>query len=213
MVNFLDSENIYKIFDYARYPQAIREYQDAENEFLITHTKADSEILDVGCGIGRHIKLLANHSKRVVGIERHPLIYKRAITELSEIQNIAVHLQEAEDMKYNAEFDYVICMFNTFGNIKSNTQKMIITKMKNSLRKGGEIFISVYAEHATPYMKTLYNNYNLQTIGEDADYIYTSDGFASEKFTQEKLRRIFQQDDLEIITLTPISYMCRIPIK
>jgi len=50
-------------------PLEIKDWFQKEIEYLQNNIRPNSKILDVGCGFGRHIKILAPFSKEVIGID------------------------------------------------------------------------------------------------------------------------------------------------
>src|SRR4051812_13074748 len=77
---------------------------------------ADSSILDIPCGIGRHSIELARRGYRVTGIDRTQAFLEEAIASARQ-QSLAVDLRYG-DMRHfacNREYDTVICLWNSFG--------------------------------------------------------------------------------------------------
>ena len=51
-------------------PPELKQWFKEEIEWLKESIPSNSRILDVGCGFGRHLKILANSSRKLFGIIR-----------------------------------------------------------------------------------------------------------------------------------------------
>ncbi|MCX8189832.1 MAG: class I SAM-dependent methyltransferase [Candidatus Diapherotrites archaeon] len=56
----------------------IKDWFQKEICYLEENIKPKAKILDVGCGFGRHIEILANSSKEVIGVDINPAMIQRA---------------------------------------------------------------------------------------------------------------------------------------
>ena len=87
-----------QIFDKRRWPAALKEYLNAEDEFLLRKVKPNNELLDIGCGRGRHIRLLAKRCKNLAGIDFSSIILKSAGKNVSSIRNVKLILANAKKL-------------------------------------------------------------------------------------------------------------------
>ena len=213
MTKFYETEIGHRTLREEFWPQELKQYRKAEDNYLLKVVKPNSIILDVGCGEGMHLKLLAKISKKLFGIDYSKSMLEIARRELSNFNNVELFLEEANKTHFqNNYFDYSICMFNTFGNIPPPEQKSVLDELKRITKKDGKIIISVYSENALEVQKEFYRNIGLEIIKIDDNFVYTNQDFISERFTKEKLERLFAFVNLKakIIQLTPISYVCEI---
>jgi SAM-dependent methyltransferase len=74
----------------------IENWHKAENQFIKRNIKKNSIVLDIGCGFGRHLKLLADLSKNAYGIDNNKFMIEKAKGNLSDIKNVKVYLKDAE---------------------------------------------------------------------------------------------------------------------
>ena len=122
----------------------IKEWFQKEIAYLKKNIRPNSKILDVGCGFGRHIEIIADFSKEVVGIDNNSDMIEKAKDRLSNFKNVKLFEQDAQKLDFEDDyFDYVICMTNTFGDfpkIKEN----VLKEIKRVCKKDGKIIISVY---------------------------------------------------------------------
>jgi len=188
----------------------IKDWFQKEIEYLQNNIKPNSKILDVGCGFGRHIQILASFSKKIIGIDNDEIMIRKAEQNLSNFDNVKLLLQEAGKLSFtDNSFDYVICMTNTFGNFP-NIRLDVLREMKRVCKKGGKIIISVYSERALEIRKKDYEKVGLHITKFENGIIYTEEGLISEQFTKPQLEELFNSFGLEtkIIALNPISYVC-----
>ncbi len=188
----------------------IKKWFQEEIDYLKRDIKPDSKILDVGCGFGRHIKVLAPFSEEVVGVDNNGDMLNKAKQNLSNFKNIKLFIQDAQKLEFDdASFDYIICMTNTFGTFLNKKQK-ILREMKKVLKQNGKIIISVYSEKATNVRIKNYEKVGLHIEKMKDGKIYLKEGHITEQFSNRQLVRLFESVGLKvnIIELTPISYLC-----
>jgi len=187
----------------------IKDWFQREIVYLKKNIKPNSKILDVGCGFGRHIKILAEFSKEVVGIDNNKDMIQKAKQNLSGLNNVRLLLRDAQKLEFEDNyFDYVICMDNTFGQISDKLKTL--KEMKRVTKEEGEVMISVCSEKALQYRIEDCKKLGLTITKIEAGKIYTKEGLISEQFTKQQLKNLFDYVGLKvkIIELNPISYLC-----
>lgn len=188
----------------------ILNWHKKENEFLKKIIKKNSAVLDIGCGFGRHIKILAEFCRKVFGVDNNKTMLEKAKENLAGINNTEVYLENAQKLHFdNNFFDYIVCMTNTFGTFLENKTR-ILKEIKRVLKKNGKIIISVYSEKATDIRIESYKRVGIHIEKVKNGKVYFKDGHITEEFSKEQLKEIFNSVGLKskIIELTPISYMC-----
>jgi len=199
-------ENLLKISS----PQ-LRDWYKKEVEYLKKLNK-NSKILDVGCGFGRHMEILAPFSNEVVGVDNNKDMIAKAKIDLKGVKNIKLLLQDATKLDLeNNSFDYVICMSNTFGNFPELKLK-VLSEMKRVCKKEGKIIISVYSDNAEKIRKKDYEKLGLTITKIEDGVIYIKEGIITEEFSKKKLKDLFDEVGLKskIIALNDISYLCEL---
>lgn len=188
----------------------IKEYFQKEINYLKANIKPHSRILDVGCGFGRHMKLLAPSAKEVIGIDNNEDMIKRAEQYLAGVNNTRLFVQDAEKLEFaDGSFDYVICMSNTFGNFCGG-KLSALGEMKRVCKKEGKVVVSVYSEDAFEFRKRDYVRIGMPITKAIDGRFYVKEKLISEQFTKLQLERLFSSAGLKsrITKLTPISYLC-----
>ncbi|MFA5877769.1 MAG: class I SAM-dependent methyltransferase [Candidatus Staskawiczbacteria bacterium] len=217
----MDKESVkkfYETFDFEKMidnkaPELIQEFLDGEIDFISAHIKPNSLILEIGCGYGRLLKIMAEKSKRVIGIDFSNRMVELSKENLGAKNNVNIQLMEADKLTFSDDsFDYVVCLDNSFGNMPE-IELDVLKEMKRVCKKDGEIVISVFSENAESIQRENYKRIGLTTIQDDGTAIYTAEGFYSRRFTKEAIKSLFNNVGLEpeIMKVCPINYIAYAP--
>jgi len=191
-------------------PPALKDFLEKENEYLKNNIKPNSNILDVGCGFGRNIKVLVGNAKEIIGIDYDKEVLEVAKKELKEYKNVKLFLEDAKNMHFKDNiFDCVICMGNTFGDMPT-IKLQVLNEIKRVTKKGGKIIISVFSKDALDAQTEGLKAAGFKIINIKNGVIYAKQGLATEQFTKSQLKNLFDSIHLrvDVIKLTPISYLC-----
>lgn len=121
-------------------------------QFLIEHVGIDNchRILDLGCGTGRHSRLLAALKKQVVGIDTSSHLIEEAKTyaKNNPLLDLQFHKQDMRDIQNIGTFDFVISMFTSFGYFENDEDNWhVLKKIHRSLVSGGKFFLDFLNPH------------------------------------------------------------------
>jgi len=99
-------------------------------------------ILDVCCGMGRHARALSNRGYSVTGIDRDA----DAITRARELRGGPKYVvAEIRDYQPAPEkFDAVIVMGQSFGHFDAETNRDILRRLANGVRKRGRVVLDLW---------------------------------------------------------------------
>src|SRR3989344_3037005 len=212
-MKFYESIEGHKILNEKYWPEKLKEYLEKEDNFLDDNIKIDSVVLDVGSGGGRHIKLLSKKCKKLFGIDYSRTMVDYSKRVLGGYSNVVILNEDIKDSEFpKKSFDFIICMFNTFGNMDTETQKLFLKKIGYFIKSDGTIILSVYSDKAKETQIEFYDKIGLIFKGSDEDYVYT-DGFTSERFSKDKIKRIVESAKLKIkkiVELNEISLLLEI---
>ncbi|MBU1121025.1 class I SAM-dependent methyltransferase [Candidatus Micrarchaeota archaeon] len=186
----------------------LKEFYNKELEYI---GKISGDALEIGCGTGRVLKVLAKNCKKVVGVDESQFMGDKAKRITKHFKNVEIYKQNAKKMKFkDCTFDAILCLANTFGNQGKDKEKAL-REMKRVSKKGGKIIISVFNEKALGPRLESYKNAKLKSIKiTRTGTVYSGSKFFSEQFTKNKLEKLFQKNKLKckIVDFTPISYLC-----
>jgi len=183
-----------------------------ENEYL-EKIEPNKKVLDVGCGFGRHIKILAPFSIEVVGIDKNDDMIKRAENNLHEFSSVKLFCTDAKNLENLKEdyFDYVICMENTFG-VLGGIKEDVLKEMKRVVSPKGKIILSMYNDKALETRIESYKRLGLHIEKINNGIIYCLEGIVTEQFSKKQLEEIFTKFSLKskIISNSPVSFLCEL---
>jgi len=123
-------------------PQATQ----AEAEFVIDAMglSPGAQLLDVGCGYGRHAMELAARGFHVVGLDLStPLLVRGG--EEAHRRGLTINFIRGDmrELDFEAQFDGAYCLFSTFGYFDEETNKKTVANIARALRPGGRLLIEI----------------------------------------------------------------------
>ena len=124
------------MFDEAKFAQAIEEVDGLTS---LLDIQPEEEILDLGCGIGRHSLEFARRGYKVVGVDRTKSFLKRAKASAAD-ENLEIEfvLEDMRSFRRESAFDVTLSMFTSFGYFEDPEDQMrVLRNIHFSLRPGG----------------------------------------------------------------------------
>jgi SAM-dependent methyltransferase len=123
-------------------PQATQ----AEAQFVVDvlAVQPGAQLLDLGCGYGRHAMELAARGFHMVGLDLSlPLLLRGA--DEAQRRGLSINFVHADmrELDFDAQFDGVYCLFSTFGFFDDETNKKTATAVARALKPGGRFVIEV----------------------------------------------------------------------
>ena len=123
-------------------------HAEQEVEFIEKHLKASCDILDLGCGYGRHACLLAEKGHNVIGVD-FSCVTPTAPERLKESNPVFIKA-DARSFKSDKKFDAILCMYDVIGSFPSNEDNLrILNNAYEHLKPNGKIFLSVMSLELT----------------------------------------------------------------
>jgi SAM-dependent methyltransferase len=123
-------------------PQATQ----AEAEFVINamNLAPGAQVLDLGCGYGRHAMELAARGFHVVGLDLStPLLVRGG--EEAHRRGLTINFVRGDmrELDFENQFDGVYCLFSTFGYFDDETNKKTLQNVARALKPGGKMLIEI----------------------------------------------------------------------
>jgi SAM-dependent methyltransferase len=123
-------------------PQATQ----AEAEFVIDAMglTPGAQVLDVGCGYGRHAMELAARGFHVVGLDMStPLLVRGG--EEAHRRGLTINFVRGDmrELDFEAQFNGAYCLFSTFGYFDDETNKKTVSNIARALKPGGRVLIEI----------------------------------------------------------------------
>lgn len=114
-------------------------------EFIIKELslKKDFKVLDLGCGIGRHIIELGKRGIIGVGIDFNENFIEIANRLKGDLSNVEFIKMDMRKIEYNEEFDGVISMWTSFGYFSDEENLDLLKRVNKALKKGKRFLLDI----------------------------------------------------------------------
>ncbi len=145
----LSARKLKECYDIA--PPRIKQYLDAEVQYIISRLNNSYKVLELGCGYGRVIFQLAPFADTLVGIDISPENIAYAEELHKESFNCESFVMDATDLVFpDNEFDVVICNQNGICAFNVDQVKLVREALRVT-RKGGLVIFSSYSDKIWPH--------------------------------------------------------------
>lgn len=123
-------------------PQATKFEADFVMESL--GLEPGAQVLDVGCGYGRHAMEIATHGYHVVGLDiSMPLLLRGADEAKRRGLSINFVHGDMREMTFESQFDGAYCLFSSFGYFDDETNKRTAQNIARALKPGARLVAEV----------------------------------------------------------------------
>jgi len=190
-----------KALDPATQPREIRAFMRAEIELLFEFIERGTRIIDIGCGTGRHLKMLSDRLRLGVGVDYD----HRSIADAQRHAGApGLHFitGDATAIPVRATFDFAICTTNTLGTMKD--KEGVLGEMRRLAPQPGTRLVSVYSARSVSPRREWYRRLGHVVVHQSAESLETDGGFRSEHFSKVRIRQLI--GDCIIRPLTEIGY-------
>lgn len=127
-------------------PPRVRQYLEAEIDFVLQHLGGSERVLELGCGYGRVIRALLRKAGYVLGIDtsRDSLMLARRLSGADP--KIGLAQMDATSLALrDHEFDLVLCVQNGIAAFRVD-QNRLVSEAIRVTRHGGKALFSSYSE-------------------------------------------------------------------
>jgi SAM-dependent methyltransferase len=123
-------------------PQATQ----SEAEFVIDtmNLAPGAQVLDLGCGYGRHAMELAARGYHVVGLDLSPPLLVRGGEEAHR-RGLTINFVcgDMRELDFENQFDGAYCLFSTFGYFDDETNKKTLQNVARALKPHGKVLVEI----------------------------------------------------------------------
>jgi SAM-dependent methyltransferase len=133
--------------DYLRtLPYLTPQATQAEAEYISNALalKPGAQVLDVGCGYGRHAMELAARGFHVVGLDLSTQLLVRGGEEAAR-RGLTINFVPGDmrELDFENQFDGAYCVFSTFGYFDDETNKKTLANIARALKPGGKVLLEI----------------------------------------------------------------------
>lgn len=139
----LSAERLRRVYEIAS--PRVRQYLQAEIDFVLSRMGAGDRVLELGCGYGRVLERLSTKSQRVFGIDTSQANLALCLENYQGRPPFGVAAMDAFHLGFRTgSFDLVVCIQNGISAFKGNP----LALMQEALwvtSQGGSVLFSSYA--------------------------------------------------------------------
>lgn len=127
-------------------PPRVKQYLEAEIDFVLDKIEPSSLVLELGCGYGRVLKRLAAKAETVIGVDTSLISLHLAYESIGKAPSCYLFVMNAVSLGfYDRQFDVVACIQNGISAFNVDQGKLIEEAMRVT-RPGGIALFSSYSE-------------------------------------------------------------------
>lgn len=190
----LNSGKLYQV--YQTQIDRIKQYLDAEINFVRQGLTGAEKVLEVGAGYGRIMKELAPYAGFVVGIDISENSIEFGQAYLKDTPNCELKLADAHTFEFTPNFNVILCLQNALSAMKVDPLPFIQRTM-NGLLPGGKVYFSSYSpkfwEHRLAWFHEQANKGLLGEIDLEKTkdgFIVCKDGFIATTYTRADMEKL-----------------------
>lgn len=203
---------------YLAAPRRIKQYLDAEIEFVISSLESRHVVLELGCGFGRVMREVSPSVSWMIGNDISKENLELAKSYMGNCRNYAVFLMDASQTAFRpSTFDAVFCIQNSISAFGVDKNRLIAESIRVT-REGGVILFSSYSPKIwRPRLGWFRKQSQLGLIGEIDEEktrdgtIVCKDGFKATTVSSSQFLELFAENGLEasITEVDESSILCK----
>jgi SAM-dependent methyltransferase len=200
-------------------PNRIKQYLDAEIQFVADNVRGANLVLELGCGYGRVLKAVSPFVSIIVGNDTSRESLELAKSYMKPYRNYRTLQMDASKMAFRScAFDAVFCIQNGISAFEVDTKRLIAESIRVT-KKGGLILFSSYSpkiweDRLDWFMKQS----RIGLLGEIDEEktrngtIVCKDGFRATTISGDQFIEFFHQFglDVSIIEVDESSIFCKV---
>ena len=213
----LSADKLLRCYEIA--PPRIKQYLNAEIQYVISNLHDTDLVLELGCGYGRVMKEVSQFVQWISGndISRGSLELARSYME--SCQNCTVSLMDASQMSFRScAFDAVFCIQNGISAFGVNKKRLITESIRVTKDNGIILFSSYSPKIWEARLEWFRKQSQLGLIGEIDEEktrdgtIVCKDGFRATTVSSDQFAELFDEFRLNtsIIEVDESSIFCKV---
>ena len=189
----LNSQSLFQVYDTA-IPR-IRQYLDAEIDFVKNRLSPEDRVIEIAAGYGRIVRRLAPACREITGIDISGESVALSKEYLAGCSNARLVEMDVHKLSLPEKYDAVLCLQNALSAVRATPET--VRAMLSLLAPGGTAFFSTYSANFWDWrIKWFEEQAEKGCLGE-LDYektkdgvIVCKDGFRATTQTPEELEAI-----------------------
>ena len=137
----LNSQKLFQVYDTAL--PRIKQYFEAEIDFVRQHPTGTERVLELGAGYGRIVRELAPNCAEIVGMDISEDSVKLGTEYLKDFPNASMVAMDVHQMAFDRPFDVILCLQNGLSAMRADDQ--VLAKILDVLAPGGTAYFSTYS--------------------------------------------------------------------
>lgn len=218
----LSADNLKRCYDIA--PKRVIQYLEAEVNYVLQFIKPEDSVLELGCGYGRILPVLAGRAKSVTGIDTSPSSIELGRKALSSLFNCRLIEMDAVNLEFpDSTFDVVICIQNGISAFHVDQLRLLHESIRVT-KAGGLILFSSYSDRFWKHRLEWFQLQSAEGLIGEIDFeksrngrIVCKDGFTATTVKPGQFIRLISSIrgiNAEIEEVDESSIFCRItPVK
>ena len=213
----LSAERLRQCYEIA--PPRVKQYLQAEIDYVLKHVRPGTSIVELGCGYGRVLGALAEHVDTIVGIDTSLGSLLMARDLLGDRGNCHLVQMDAVNTGFaNDAFDAVVCIQNGISAFHVDHRELVREAVRIT-RPGGLAMFSTYVErfweHRIKWFELQAAVGLLGEIDHDASgdgVVVCKDGFRATTVSPREFMRMTDDLDAEVslVEVDGSSLFCEI---
>lgn len=192
----LNSQALFQVYE-TQIPR-IRQYLQAEIDFVKADLSNTQSVLELGAGYGRIVRQLAPCCRTIVGIDISEESVELGKAYLKDCPNARMLAMNVHRMKFPEPFDIILCLQNGLSAMRADSA--VIQGILETLAPGGTAYFSSYSAKFWDYRLKWFEEQADKGLLGKIDYAETRNGvivceggFRAMTHSPEELRKIGEE--------------------
>lgn len=155
--------------------------------------EADSEVLEIGCGMGAITELLCKRCKSVTAVELSERRATAAYLRCREYDNLEIIVGNLNDIEFQKKYDYItligVLEYQNNFTSSSNPYKDFLSKIKQLLKPDGKLIVAIENKYGLKYWCGAPEDHSGIPFDGINDYTYSN---VARTFSKKQLKRLLE---------------------
>ena len=168
----LNSQKLFQVYE-TQIPR-VKQYLQAEIDFVKDNLSATQDVLELGAGYGRIVRQLAPYCGSIVGMDISMESVELGREYLKDCPNAMMVAMDVHKMEFPKPFDVVLCLQNGLSAMRADST--VINKILEVLAPGGTAYFSSYSSNFWDFRVKWFEEQASKGLLGELDYAKTQNG-------------------------------------